>query len=107
MGDWQALAAAHRAKQNECIPAEWRLDKNLLAEISGEGTDDAGRLVRSQAVKKSRLLTEKELEITDNFTATQLLDKIARRELTSLEVATAFCKRAALAQQLVSTNMPP
>ena len=49
------------------------------------------------------LLTEDELDITENYDAVTLLEKIAARELTSHSVTTAFCKRAAITQQLVSS----
>ena len=49
------------------------------------------------------LLTEHELDITENYDAVTLLEKIAAKELTSHLVTTAFCKRAAVAQQLVSS----
>jgi hypothetical protein len=47
------------------------------------------------------LLTEQELDITESYDAVTLLGKIASKELTSYTVTTAFCKRAAIAQQVV------
>lgn len=47
-------------------------------------------------------MTEKELDITENYDATDLVGMMAERRLTSTEVVTAFCKRAAVAQQCVS-----
>jgi Asp-tRNA(Asn)/Glu-tRNA(Gln) amidotransferase A subunit family amidase len=48
------------------------------------------------------LLDDRELQITGLYDATDLLAKLARREFSSLEVTTAFAKRAAIAQQLTS-----
>lgn len=48
------------------------------------------------------ILTEKELDITENYDATALVEKMAKGDLKSVEVVTAFCKRAAVAQQCVS-----
>ena len=48
------------------------------------------------------ILTEKELDITENYDATALVEKMAKGEFKSVEVVTAFCKRAAVAQQCVS-----
>jgi amidase len=51
------------------------------------------------------LLTARELEITEIADATALLEKIHSRQWTSLEVTVAFCKRAAIAQQLINCLM--
>ena len=99
--EWQGLVAKHREKQYECIPPDWRLSPDALARLSGKGTASEGKLIQLQAARKSGLLSEKELAITEQHTASQLLEKMARRELTSREVTVAFAKRAALAQQLV------
>jgi len=48
------------------------------------------------------ILSEKELDITENYDATALVEKMAKGEFKSVEVVTAFCKRAAIAQQCVS-----
>ena len=48
------------------------------------------------------ILSSKEIEITGNWDAVVLIEKLAKGELTSLEVTTAFCKRAAIAQQLIN-----
>ncbi|KAH7379676.1 amidase signature domain-containing protein [Cadophora sp. MPI-SDFR-AT-0126] len=39
---------------------------------------------------------------TENYTAVKLLEHLASGKFTSVAVTTAFCKRAAIAQQLVS-----
>lgn len=46
------------------------------------------------------LLSEKELEITER-TAVDLVKRLAKGELTAVEVTAAFCKRAAIAHQMV------
>ncbi|KAJ5733144.1 Amidase, partial [Penicillium manginii] len=48
------------------------------------------------------LLSDLELDLTENYTAAQLLAKLASGEASSLAVTTAFCKRAAIAQQVTS-----
>lgn len=98
---WEAVAKEHATKQHNNIPAEWRLPQEKLDALSGVGTADEGRLIQLQAARKSGLLSDRELDITENHTARDLLPKLAARELTSVEVTVAFCKRAALAQQLV------
>lgn len=51
--------------------------------------------------RRSGLLTNDEIDITENYDAVSLLEAMASGELTSLAVTTAFCKRAAIAHQLV------
>lgn len=48
------------------------------------------------------LLTKDELAITENYDATGLADAIAKSKLTAVDVATAFCKRAAIVHQLTA-----
>ncbi|KAI4704841.1 hypothetical protein J4E89_009426 [Alternaria sp. Ai002NY15] len=52
--------------------------------------------------RKSGLLNEKELEITEKYTVEELLKQLKDGTLSSLEVTIAFSKRAAMAQQLLS-----
>ncbi|PVH99403.1 amidase [Periconia macrospinosa] len=51
---------------------------------------------------QSSVLTSHELAITSSYTATQLVEKMQKGELKSVDVVTAFCKRASVAQQLVN-----
>lgn len=51
---------------------------------------------------QSGIMTTKELEITE-MDATSLLELMASGQLKSYDVTLAFCKRAAIAQQLVSS----
>lgn len=51
------------------------------------------------------LLTAREVDITDAEDCVALLEKIHSKEWSALEVTTAFCKRAAIAQQLVNPLM--
>lgn len=55
---------------------------------------------------ESGLLSAEELAITEQ-TAAVLVDKLAKGELSSVQVTTAFCKRAAIAHQLVRTRYMP
>ena len=53
------------------------------------------------------ILTSREIEITSLPTAESLLDHIKRKKYTSLEVCTAYCKRASIAHQLVNCITEP
>lgn len=55
--------------------------------------------------KSCGLLTARELDITDVEDCIALLKKIHSKEWSALEVTVAFCKRAAIAQQLVNCLM--
>ncbi|KAF5017249.1 hypothetical protein F66182_10843 [Fusarium sp. NRRL 66182] len=98
--NWKLLAAQHRQKQRGAIPSEWLLSESQLHDLRGAGGTNEGKLIASRAVQRSGLLSAKELEITENFTASELLAKLSRQEVTSEEVVRAFSKRAGLAQQL-------
>lgn len=92
---WQEKAAAKRAEADAKIPSEWRLPAEVL-----EQTKDNQSVLDVPA--KCGLLSKAELAITEIQDATALRDKLAAQELTAIEVVTAFCKRAAIAQQLTS-----
>lgn len=107
MTSWQQLAEQHRAKQNAAIPQEWILPQSKRSQLAGVGSTDEGSLIALEVVRQSGLLSAKELEITESFKASELIQQISSGTLTSEEVTVAFCKRAAIAQQLVSHGMLP
>ena len=87
---WQELAAEKKARQTASIPKEW-----LIVTPS----DDVSDVTDIPA--KCGLLSARELEITEVSSAEVLLSKIATGEWSSVEVCTAFCKRAVIAHQVV------
>lgn len=89
---WQSIAAQKQKAQKESIPKEW-----LLKSLPATSQLDVRDIPRSCGI-----LNAKELEITENYDATALILTLRERKYTALEVATAFCKRAAIAQQLTS-----
>jgi amidase len=90
--DWQERAAAKRAANAESLPSSMILPKPPAPEV----------LDVMQVPMECGLLTDRELEITESKTVGLLLQKLAKREYSALEVAAAFIKRAVIAQQLVS-----
>ncbi|RSL52038.1 hypothetical protein CEP53_008221 [Fusarium sp. AF-6] len=102
MTDWKTLASAHASKQLASIPSDWILEDAKLDEISGAGTPREGHLLELDAAQQSGLLTGGELTITQDLSATDILKHIHSQKLSAEEVTVAFCKRAALAQQLTS-----
>ncbi|KAH6880650.1 amidase signature domain-containing protein [Thelonectria olida] len=95
MADWKSLVTVHRAKQQDSIPSAWTLNDDKLKTLSGIGTAQDGRLVELQVARQSGLLSIKELDITENHSASSILQLIRAQELTAEE-------RAALANQLTS-----
>jgi len=89
---WEKTAEDKKARIFESIPQEWRIKATV--------TDDS---VMGYP-KISGILSAEELAITES-TAVDLVAKMALGELTSVAVTTAFCKRAALATQLVRSSL--
>ena len=85
-----------RAEVGKALPQEWRLPSSILDTISA--TADISVL---DVPAKCGLLTKRELDITENHDAVDLIAKMAAKELSSFEVTQAFCKRAAIAHQVV------
>jgi len=97
MSTWKELIDAKRKSNFEKIPKEWRLSEDLLQKVHSDRNANV-----LDIPKTCGILTEKEVDITETPDATTLLQKLAIRELSSYEVALAFCKRAAIAHQLLN-----
>lgn len=95
--NWEVLAKQKREEVAAKIPAEWRLPSTIMAEFHEKATINVLDVPRS-----SGILTPKELEITEQYDASDLIKLMASGALKSVDVVTAFCKRAAIAQQCVS-----
>ncbi|CAL5873664.1 uncharacterized protein PFLUO_LOCUS7946 [Penicillium psychrofluorescens] len=93
--NWRDLVAHKQRECREKIPSEWILDEKLLAQVPR-------RLLEYDLPRRSGLLSETELDLTEKYTASQLLPKLASGQVSSLAVTTAFCKRTAIAQQVTS-----
>lgn len=89
---YEAIAAKKRAEREAAIPKEWRL-KTLPP---ASQTD-----VRSIA-STCGILSKKDLEITETKDATALVFALRDKKYSAVEVASAFCKRAAVAQQVIN-----
>jgi amidase len=87
---WKERVADKRRRQQEAIPDDWR--------ISAPGAD----VLNVTAVPENcGLLSAEELEITNTADVAILLEKLASGAWSSVQVTTAFYKRAIVAQQLV------
>ncbi|TVY85059.1 putative amidase [Lachnellula suecica] len=87
---YKAIARRKQAERESRIPSEWR-----LSSPPSSNTLDVRSIPRT-----SGILSSKELEITGNYDATSLAQAIGSGSLTAEQVTIAFCKRAAIAQQV-------
>lgn len=90
---WSEIAAAKVAARDALIPEKWRIP-----------VTDALNVI--DIPKTCGVLSPGEIEITET-PAPKLVQKILSEELSSYDVTLAFCKRAAIAQQLVRPFFPP
>lgn len=97
--DWQEAIKAKQKDLAGRVPRDWLLDHEFVERLSSTHLNELDIPARSS------ILSEKETEITQQYSAQDLLNKLRDRTLTSVEVTTAFCKRACIAQQLVSPSL--
>ncbi|KAL1847481.1 hypothetical protein Plec18167_005131 [Paecilomyces lecythidis] len=105
-----------RRKQHQLdalIPQEWRLPAHLIpsgmlsAADSVAKAKEYGRINVVDVPRTCGLLTTREIEVTEKWDAKGLLLEAARGRLSAEEIATAFCKRAAVAHQLTRCLTEP
>ncbi|KAJ3475217.1 hypothetical protein NLG97_g9536 [Lecanicillium saksenae] len=89
--EYEQKRAANLQRLADSIPVELRLPQQVV---------DAAPKNVTKIPRECGLLTERELEITENYDAVALAEAIASKVYTSVEIATAFCKRAIIAHQL-------
>jgi amidase len=97
IADWQELAKSKRDSVAAKIPKNWLLPTNLTSHYT-----QTSRLNVLDVPRSCGLLNEQELAITEKYDATALIELMTTGKLKSVDVVTAFCKRAAIAQQCVS-----
>ncbi|EIM92443.1 general amidase [Stereum hirsutum FP-91666 SS1] len=88
---WQEIVADKRKRQQDTIPKEW------IVTLPAEDVLDV-----TNFPIECGLLTEKEIEITELTDIVALLKKLAEGEWTSVEVTTAYSKRAIVAHQVTN-----
>lgn len=90
---WEDIGKRAQARLYDSIPAEWRIPQDKLP--------PADQLDVTRFAYHSGLFTEREIVITNSL-ATDIVAKLVNATWTAQEVTKAFCKRAAIAHQLVS-----
>ncbi|KAH8890689.1 putative fatty-acid amide hydrolase [Thozetella sp. PMI_491] len=89
--NYQTIAAEKTTQRWDKIPKEWRISEKL---------QDALNVMDVPVT--CGLLSEAERVITSDYDATALVEKIKARVWSVEQVTVAFCKRAAIAQQLTN-----
>jgi amidase len=90
---WQGISKCKKEEQWNRIPKEYRLPNGF--NVPTKNVLDVPRTCG--------LMSQKELDITENFDATALAQELAAGRLKSVEVVQAFCKRAAIVHQVVKS----
>ena len=88
---WQEIAKEQQAMRDAKIPPEWRLKAPPGASVTNV----------FRVPYTCGIMSKRELELTDKD-ATELLELLSTGKLKAYELTVAFCKRASIAQQLVS-----
>ncbi|KAL2678826.1 hypothetical protein Neosp_009578 [[Neocosmospora] mangrovei] len=100
--NWMQKVDEKRKSCSDAIPSDWKIPDKVLSLLSWPLEANINNLINLDVIRLCEILTQKELEITENYSTGELLKKLAAGELTSVEVTTAFCKRAAVGHQLTS-----
>ncbi|PGH28252.1 hypothetical protein AJ80_00143 [Polytolypa hystricis UAMH7299] len=110
---YKAIARKKRAQLISRIPQEWRLDNKWIPGGMLSAEESITNIEAYEAVnvmdvpRKCGLLSSKQLQITEDWDVKGLLGEIANGRLGAKEVCEAFCKRAAIAQQLTRCLTEP
>lgn len=99
--NWKAKAEQKYKQCQGQIPEEWKLPSEVMQGLVHPLETSKNDLIELGVARRSGILTAKEIQITEEYDVQQLLKALAAGKLTALEVTVSFCKRAAIAQQLV------
>ncbi|RAH66243.1 putative acetamidase [Aspergillus aculeatinus CBS 121060] len=98
---WKPTVYAKRQAQLAAIPEAWRLPHPPATPTPSKQDPDQDQDQDTlTTIRTSGILTAQELAWTETADTTVLLRALASGEISSVQLTTAFCKRAALAQQL-------
>lgn len=100
--DWQARVARKQKASRDKIPKEWLLPESITSELKYPLEEHPNRLMEMDIPRRSGILSEKEVTITEDYTVAALLEALATSKLSALEVTLAFSKRACIAGQLTN-----
>jgi Asp-tRNA(Asn)/Glu-tRNA(Gln) amidotransferase A subunit family amidase len=98
---WKDIARRKRAQRAAAIPRQWRL-RNLPQEGAQYGSQPVLHVPLD-----GRIMSPAELAITELYTARTLVEALSAGKITSVAAITAFCKRAAIVQQVTNCLTEP
>lgn len=99
---WQVRAEEKRKRIQALVPDAWMLRADVTQSLQRPLAAAKNNLIELDIARRSGILSARELDITEGgYDVARLLAALAAGDLTALEVTVAFCKRAAIAQQLV------
>jgi amidase len=93
--DYRIIAAEKKLQQSNKIPQDWLVPSHTIEPMTN----------LLEVPVTCGVLSEVECEITSDYDATTTLEKLKSGTWSAEQVTVAFCKRAAIAQQLVSYPM--
>lgn len=99
---WQTKVARKQKSCRDKIPPAWLLPTSVMSELRSPLETYPNRLLEMDIPRRSGIMSDNELSITEDYTVPSLLEALASSKITALEVTVAFSKRAAIAGQLVS-----
>ena len=102
---WQPLARRKQSYRASKIPSKWRMKQSLLPKDPPQLSQGPQNVLA--VPRECGLLSAAEITITEDHTVKSLLSALSSRKLSAEAVTTAFCKRAAIAQQLTNCLTEP
>lgn len=93
--NYKTIAVEKQSERQSKIPKAWLLPSNQY-----HGATNVMEVPRTCGI-----LSDIECQITSDFDATGLLEKLKDEVWSAEQVTVAFCKRAAIAQQLVRQSL--
>jgi amidase len=81
---WQSISKRKKEQQASRIPKEWMLPSEFKPVADVFNVQDIPR--------KCGILDEMDLDITENYDATALVEELAKGRLKSVDATRAFCK---------------
>jgi amidase len=90
---WEEKARQKQISINNLIPQEWRLSELILNNLPKDST---------RIPVECGILSKLDLEITEIDNIEELSDRITQGKYSAVQVTEAYCKRAAIAHQLVN-----
>lgn len=100
---WKPIAARKQAERASRIPSKWHIPASALPHDPPTIEDGPQNVLNVPR----QFLSKSEIDITENYTIESLLSALGSKTLSSEQVVTAFCHRAAIAHQLTNCLTEP